>query len=66
MIHTSWSIRYRPYNIIWTILYESYRMGRIHMGSFDVERFFDDANKEDLKYEKWEKIEFNINERGFE
>ena len=52
MIHTSWSIQYRPYNIIWTILYESYRMGRIHMGSFDVERFFDDANKEDLKYEK--------------
>ena len=28
--------------------------------------FFDDANKKDLKYKKWEKIEFNINERGFE
>ena len=37
-----------------------------YTGSFHVERFFDDANKKDLKYEKWEKIEFNINERGFE
>ena len=77
MSTSSWSIfecvsGFIADNIIWLISYGSYDISYdsyiiSRTGSFHVERlFFDDANKKDLKYEKWEKIEFNINERGFE